>query len=135
MFPDSEIAKSYSQGETKVKYVIQFGIAPYIKQLILDDIKGKPFFFLFDENTTQQVTKQFDTYLHNWSSENQISNIYAGSCVVGHCTSDQLFDHFHHFIKELELNPNLLLHLGMDGPMHRWSECKFEVSTGPCKIF
>ena len=51
MFPDSEIAKCYSQGETKVKYVIQFGIAPYIKQLILDDIKGKPFSFLFDETT------------------------------------------------------------------------------------
>ena len=49
LFPDSEIAKCYSQGETKVKYVIQVGIAPYIKQLILDDIKGKPFSFLFDE--------------------------------------------------------------------------------------
>ena len=89
MFPDSEIAKSYSQGETKVKYVIQFGIAPYIKQLILDDIKGKPFSFLFDETTTQQVKKQFDAYLQYWSSENQISNIYAGSCFVGHCNSDQ----------------------------------------------
>ena len=59
-FPDSEIAKSYSQGETKVKYVIQFGIAPYIKQLKLDDIKGKSFSFLFDEANTQQVKKQFD---------------------------------------------------------------------------
>ena len=84
--------------------------------MILDDIKGKPFFFLFDETTTQQVKKQFDAYLQYWSSENQISNIYAGSCFVGHCNSDQLFDHFHYFIKELELNPNLLLHLGMDGP-------------------
>ena len=116
MFPDSEIAKSYSQGETKVKYVIQFGIVPYIKQLILGDIKGKPFSFLFDETNTQQVKKQFDAYLQYLSSENQISNIYAGSCFVGHCNSDQLFDHFHHFIKGLELNPNLLLHLGMDGP-------------------
>ena len=47
MFPDSEIAKSYSKGETKVKYVIQFGIAPYIKQQILDDVKGKFNIFLF----------------------------------------------------------------------------------------
>ena len=115
MFPDSEIAKSYSQGETKVKYVIQFGIVPFIKQLILGDIKGKPFSFLFEETTTQQVKKQFDAYIQYLSSENQISNIYAGSCFVGHCSSDQLFDHFHHFIKELELNPKLLLHLGMDG--------------------
>ena len=115
MFPNPETAKSYSQGETKVKYVIQFGIAPYIKQLILDEIKGKSFSFLFDETTIQQVRKQFYAYLQYWSSESQISNIYAGSCFVGHCTSDLLFDHFHHFIKELELNPNLHLHLGMDG--------------------
>ena len=72
--------------------------------------------FLFDETTTQQVKKQVDAYLQYWSSQNQISNIYAGSYFVGHCNSDQLFDHFHHFINELELNPNLLLHLGMDGP-------------------
>ena len=116
MFPDSEIAKSYSQGETKVNYVIQFGIAPYIKQCIPDNIKRKPFSFLLNETNTQQVKKQFDAYLQYWSSENQISNIYYGSCFVGHCNSDQLFYHFHHFIKELELNPNLLLHLGMDGP-------------------
>ena len=54
-------------------------------------------------------------YLQCWSSENQILNISAGSCFVGHCNSDQLFDQFHHFIKELELNPNLQ-HLGKDGP-------------------
>ena len=53
MFLDSEIAKSDSQGETKAKYVIQFGIAPYIEHLILDDIKRKPFSFLLDETTTQ----------------------------------------------------------------------------------
>ena len=74
------------------------------------------FSFLFDETITQQVEKQFDAYLQYWSSKNQTSNIYAGFCFVGHCNSDQLFDHFHHFIKEPELNPNLLLHLGMDGP-------------------
>ena len=75
MFPDSKIAKSYSQGETKVKYVIQFGIALYIKELILDHIKGKPFSLLLDNTTTQQVKKQFDANLQYWSCENQISNI------------------------------------------------------------
>ena len=40
MFPDSEIAKSYSQGETKLKYVIQFGIAPYINNKYWMILKG-----------------------------------------------------------------------------------------------
>ena len=63
MFPDSEIAKSYNQRENKVKYVIQFCIAWYIKQLILDAIKRTPFSFLFDKTTTQQVKKRFDAHL------------------------------------------------------------------------
>ena len=45
MFPDSSIAKSYQQGRTKIKYVLQFGIAPYIKDLVMLDVQGKPFAF------------------------------------------------------------------------------------------
>ena len=30
MFPDSKIAESYRQAETKTKYVLQFGIVPYM---------------------------------------------------------------------------------------------------------
>ena len=38
MFPDSAIAKSYKQGETKVKYCLQCGIAPHLKDLIIKDL-------------------------------------------------------------------------------------------------
>ena len=31
MFPDSKIAEKYNQNETKLKYVIQFGLSPYFK--------------------------------------------------------------------------------------------------------
>ena len=37
MSPESEIAKNYRQGETKVRYHIQFGIASYIKDLLVKD--------------------------------------------------------------------------------------------------
>ena len=33
MFPDSKIAQSYHQGKTKVRYNIQYGIAPHVKQV------------------------------------------------------------------------------------------------------
>ena len=35
MFADSEIAKSYRQGETKIKYKIQFGLASHIKEYFI----------------------------------------------------------------------------------------------------
>ena len=62
MFPDSEIAKSYAQKADKIKYMMQFGIALVIRDIILDDLKGKPFSFLFDETTTSQIKKQYEGY-------------------------------------------------------------------------
>ena len=34
MFPDSKIAKSFELGATKLKYVINFGIAPYFRDIL-----------------------------------------------------------------------------------------------------
>ena len=66
-FPDSKIANSYHQGETKTKYVIQFGIAPYVRKKMIDDFQGQPFTFKFDETTTSQIKKQYDGYVQYWS--------------------------------------------------------------------
>ena len=57
MFPDSKIVQTYHQSETKIKYVTQFGIAPYVKKLMLNDFKKQPFTFKFDEVTTSQIKK------------------------------------------------------------------------------
>ena len=45
MFPDSDITCGYSQSEAKAKYIIQFGIAPYVSEKLTEDIHGKPFSF------------------------------------------------------------------------------------------
>ena len=46
MFPDSAIAQSYQQVESMVKYNIHFGIAPYVKEMLIT--------FKTDEATTSQ---------------------------------------------------------------------------------
>ena len=63
MFPDSKIAASYKQNETKMKYTIQYGIAPYFKELLKDEFKNTAFTFKFDETTNQQVKMQYDGYV------------------------------------------------------------------------
>ena len=45
MFPDSDIAKGNKQAETKIKYSIQFGLAPYFMQSLQDDFLGRAFSF------------------------------------------------------------------------------------------
>ena len=56
--PDSQIAKGYELNETKMKYIIQSGIAPYFKDLLKDDLKKMPYSFKFDETATQQAAKR-----------------------------------------------------------------------------
>ena len=39
MFPDSKIFQSYKQGEMKIEYVMQVGIAPFLKKQMIRDFK------------------------------------------------------------------------------------------------
>ena len=117
MFPDSQIAKNYSQGKTKMSYNINYGIAPFIKKKLIYDIRNTPFCFKFDKSTNRQVKKQYDAYLQYWSkTNNQIVNSYCGSLFVGHCSSDDLLDHINILLKDLDIDHNYLIQVGMDGP-------------------
>ena len=51
MFPDSKIAKDMKLGAGKVKYVINFGIAPIFKNALTESIKKSEFHVVsFDES-------------------------------------------------------------------------------------
>ena len=116
MFP-CEVTANFSLQETKMKYTIHFGIAPYVKDQLVQDISNKPFVFKFDETTTPQVKKQYDAYITYMSYRYQkIVTSYCGSLFVGHCTASDLKNHFHEFIRKLGLKTPYLLSLGMDGP-------------------
>ena len=79
MFPDSDIVRGYSQSETKAKYMIQFGKAPYVFEKLTEGIHGKPFSFQFGETSTQQVKKQYDGYISfNSSTHKKIVTEYCG---------------------------------------------------------
>ena len=85
MFPDSKIAASFSQEETKVKYNIQYGIAPYITESFIKDLCNCPFTFKFDETTTKQVKKQYDGYVQyflNIMAKSQQHNVLLCSSVT-----------------------------------------------------
>ena len=117
MFPDSSVAKSYKPGQTKVKYVLQFGIAPYIRLSLIEEMKGQTFCFKFDETTMSQVKKQYDGYITYYSSsKKKIATSYCVSLFLRHCTAEDLVRHFFEFVKKIDLDPNKLLNIGIDGP-------------------
>ena len=63
MFLDSQIAAKYSQEETNSKYVVQFGLAHFVKGELITDIQKTPYSFKFDETASFQVKKQYDGYV------------------------------------------------------------------------
>ena len=112
MFPESKITEKYSQNETNMKYVIQYGLSPYFQDLLKRDLKGKPFSLKFDENTTYQTKKQYNGYVRYWSERfDAVIMVYCDSLFV-----EKLAEHFYRFVQRAGLDINFMLHLGMDGP-------------------
>ena len=75
-FPYSKIAKGYKQNKTQSNYTIQYGIFPYLKDLLPEDLKDTVFTIKFDEPSTQQVNKQYDGHVQypskNYAHQNCI---------------------------------------------------------------
>ena len=77
-FPDSKIAAGYSMHANKTRYIIVYGIAPYVKDFIIHDAKGKCFAYKFDETTTSKIEKQYDGYITHFSdSFKQVITSYS----------------------------------------------------------
>ena len=60
MFSYCPITYSYVQADAKVKYNLQFGIAPYCKEQLRDYVKRRPFTFKFDESSNKLFDKQYN---------------------------------------------------------------------------
>ena len=63
MFPDSQIAQSFSCGATKCAYLACFGIYPYFHVLLIEKIRAVKYYSLsFDESLNQinQKKQQMD---------------------------------------------------------------------------
>ena len=63
MFLGSTIAKDYRQSDSKVQYVIKYGIVDHLKKQMIYIVKNTPYSFLFDETTNSKVKKQYDSYV------------------------------------------------------------------------
>ena len=71
---------SYCWRMLAIIYMVQFGIASYIKRIIYSEVKEMPFTFYFDEITTSQLKKQYNAYATYYSNFfQQIITEYLGT--------------------------------------------------------
>ena len=82
MFEDSQIAQSFSLGSTKLSYNITFGLAPYVKNLLLESVDEVIYYSLsFDESYNRIMKKgQMDLLIRFWdSAKDRVQTRYLDS--------------------------------------------------------
>ena len=120
MFTDSKIAKSITFGAGKMGYVVNYGIAPVFKSVLIDSVrKAEVFVALFDERLNEQTQKcEMDILIRYFDDiENMFKVRYLTSSFMGHSTHTDLYWEFREFSSALkEFDGNKLLQISMDGP-------------------
>ncbi|KAL3063671.1 hypothetical protein OYC64_000077 [Pagothenia borchgrevinki] len=118
MFPDSDIAKTFTCGDDKTAYITKFGLAPHIKRDLVSKINNGPFVLMFDESLNQTTkNKQLDLHVRFWEEE-QVHSRYLGSQFMGHATAKDLLEQVKECVDQLELRS--LVSISMDGPNVNW---------------
>ena len=107
MFPDSKIASQFRMARSKAMYETNYGLAPYFKTILNDNLKLSDIHvYSFDESLNDVTqTSEMDLYLRCWDD---------GSSFLGHATHQDLLAHFTDVVKELE-QPKLY-QVSMDSP-------------------
>lgn len=119
MFPDSELAKSFTCGERKCAYLSCYGLAPYFKSMLMKQVeKAGEYVLLFDESLNHKSqSKQMDVHVRLWEND-RVGTRYFGSQFMGHADADTMLQHFSDCVEKI--NMRNLVQVSMDGPNVNW---------------
>ena len=121
MFIDSEIAKSFQLSKTKCGYLINYGLAPYFKDVLLKSINSSEFFVLsYDESLNKVLQEdQMDVHFRFWDNDaNEVSTRFYDSHFLKRANAENLFECLQSSLKDV--TSKNLLQLSMDGPNTNW---------------
>ena len=125
MFPDSKIANIFSLGRTKCGYYTNFGIAPYLKDLLISKVKAAPFYVAnYDESLNRVFQEeQMDIHLRYFNEETQmVESRYLDSPFVKRPNSDNLHNELLNSLSMV--GAEKLIQISMDGPNVNWDVLK-----------
>ena len=104
-------------GKTKSMYLINHGLAPFFKSLLLSELNKSDIFIFFFDESLKQVTQtcEMDVYVRFWNvTELKVNVRFIGSTFFGHGTHQNLLKHFHEVTKELDHSK--YYQISVDGP-------------------
>ena len=106
-----------SLGRTKVGYTVNYGIAPYVKKLLHEQLdKCRWITVSYDESLNHAAQKgHMDFHLRFWDDEKQqVSTRYYDSHFLGHAKVKDLKDSFESCLEKVA--EEKMLQVSMDGP-------------------
>ena len=120
MFPGHPVAETFSCGETKCRYLCQFGLAPHFSSLLKSRLsKDSEYVLLFDESMNSKTkNKQLDMHVR-LRHHDHVHTRYLTSQFIGHAAANDLLEHFNSSTSDLRRSG--LLQVSMDGPSVNWS--------------
>ena len=116
IFSDSQIASECQISQTKLKYLINFGIAPYFWQILVDGINCGSFFTLsFDESLIEVTqTSQMVLVIRFWHTINNLVSVRNwNSKLFGHTKADDILAKVNDSVGTLDLRK--MIQVSMDG--------------------
>ena len=117
MFHDSEIATVFSMGKTKCSYFINFGIAPYFKDILVTLIKTAPYFVVSYDGSMNKIfqEEQMDVLVRFFNeASGLVETRYFDSAFLKRPNAFNLHTRLIESLEGLPLNNRL--QLSMDGP-------------------
>ena len=122
VFSDSPTVSKFTFGKTKCMYLIKFGIAPWIRQKLNEQVSASPFFSASFDDSHNSVLEmeQMDLQIRYWCPESNVAKTrYLGSQFQYSTTADALMEEL---LKGLPSSPTLMkmTQLAMDGPHTNW---------------
>ena len=122
MFPDSAIASNIHVGPDKLKYITNWGIAPYVKEQLKNSIDKAEYVVISFDESLNHITQscQMDLLLRYWDNHDQ-QDIgirywvrYWDSKFLGHTTNKDLLIEFNKSVDIINLSK--IIQVSMDGP-------------------
>lgn len=107
MFTDNNIAKSNTAGADKIRYVVNFGIGPVFKSILIDSArKAEVYLVLFHKSLNEQTRNcEMDFLVRYFGDiENMVKVRYLTSNFKGHSTHTDLYWEFSSALNEFEGN-------------------------------
>ena len=87
MFSDSSVAQEFQLGADKLKYVVNWGLAPYFKDILKENLRKSEFLVIsFDESLNKSTRNcQMDIAIRFWNQETERVEVrYWDSQFLGH---------------------------------------------------